>query len=160
MHLLKTQRYLEQSVLDELFWKVPVFFKDDFSELASFHQLHEDPETVLKFVHFFAFDKLIAVQEGHQATLIDDVLSLCSILWVCKLERKRAIVADAQDFKNYTEPTTTNFLYDFVNKSWVVFLDNYRILQTPLDLFFFHQGLYLIVPDSACLLGILHQDGP
>jgi len=65
VHFLKAQGHLEQAVLYELFREISVFSNYDFSKLASLHQLHEDPETVLELIHFFTFDNLVAVQEAH-----------------------------------------------------------------------------------------------
>ena len=58
---MKAQGHLEQAVLYELFREVSVFSNDDFGELAALHQLHDDPETVLEFIHFFTSDNLVAV---------------------------------------------------------------------------------------------------
>ena len=63
MHGLKAQCYLIETELAEIFRKVASSINDDICEIASFHQLDENPKTILEVIDLFTFDELVTVEE-------------------------------------------------------------------------------------------------
>ena len=50
--------------------------EDDICEVATFHEFNKNPKAILVVIDFLALDQLLAVEEGDQAALVDDVLPL------------------------------------------------------------------------------------
>ena len=76
MHGLQTKSDLVETELAKVLREVASAVEDDICEVATFHELNKNPKAILEVIDFLALDQLLAVEEGDQAALVDDVLPL------------------------------------------------------------------------------------
>ena len=65
---------------------------NNVGEVATLHELNENPEAILMVVDFLALDQLLAVKEGDQTTFVDDVLPLGLRSRICKLQSEQLFI--------------------------------------------------------------------
>lgn len=76
MHGLQTKSNLVETELAKVLREVASAIEDDICEVATFHEFNKNPKAILVVIDFLALDQLLAVEEGDQAALVDDVLPL------------------------------------------------------------------------------------
>ena len=76
MHVLQAQSDLVEDEPAEFLRELVVPLADDISEVYTFHHFVDIPKALLKLKQLHETEKLLAVEEGHQVALVNQLKSL------------------------------------------------------------------------------------
>ena len=133
MHGLQAQSHLVKTELAKVFREVSSPLQDDVDEIATLHELKENPEAILEVIDVLAPDHLIAIKERDQSALVNDVLPLGHGLWICKLEGEELLVLVALDLKDGTVASFSNLSNNLVHLCRVLLFDFDRLAKQVLN---------------------------
>ena len=120
MHGLQAESDLVETELTKFLWEVAISMNNNIGEVATLHELNENPEAILMVVDFLALDQLLAVKEGDQTTFVDDVLTLGLRSRICKLQSEQLFIWMTLNLEYCSVSTFTNLTNDLIYEGRVL----------------------------------------
>ena len=120
MHGLQAESDLVETELTKFLWEVAISMYNNIGEVATLHELNENPEAILMVVDFLALDQLLAVKEGDQTTFVDDVLPLGLRSRICKLQSEQLFIWMTLNLEYCSVSTFTNLTNDLIYEGRVL----------------------------------------
>lgn len=123
MHTLNAKRNLIKGPAHKVLRKSTLSAFHKIAESIAFHELKNNPDSILEIKDVLAANQLIAVcfiHEMHgQTALIDYAYSFDSILRVCEFQREEFAVWNAHRLKDSSKTTLTKLANYLIKDRWV-----------------------------------------